>query len=257
MCKRQACYHSALGARGVHELRTYVNPETAFDNNAYTVSSTYSGGAGGGFLTLYATYPTYSDDRRRTEYNMNQLRSFAMTDNPDSFRQGAGAFRNARDWAHKKRQELIAVANAKAQSNTPVSPRHARARANEQRRAAVVRPNQTSRCRNGEALAGSTSHSSLLSSGVSGAAIHESDTSPDELALDLHPPAKRASRNTKLSSQSRQRRRTSPGPRFSASSSSFSVVIFLEDPSSPLSLSSPFKANIFRKHAADSLGSSG
>ena len=29
MCKRQALYDGALGARGIHELRSYVDPETA------------------------------------------------------------------------------------------------------------------------------------------------------------------------------------------------------------------------------------
>ena len=44
---------------------------------------------------------------------MTQLRSFAMTDTPDTFRQGASALRNARDWAEEKRKELIAAANGK------------------------------------------------------------------------------------------------------------------------------------------------
>ena len=46
MCKRQALYDGALGARGIHELRSYVDPETAYDNNAYTITSTYHGGTG-------------------------------------------------------------------------------------------------------------------------------------------------------------------------------------------------------------------
>ena len=48
------------------------------------------------------------------EYRMTQLRSFAMTDAPDAFRPGAGALRNARDWAREKREELINAANDKA-----------------------------------------------------------------------------------------------------------------------------------------------
>ena len=58
-CKRQALYNDALGARGVHELRSYVNPETAYDNNAYTIPSTYYGGSE--TLTMYTTYPTPSE----------------------------------------------------------------------------------------------------------------------------------------------------------------------------------------------------
>ena len=39
VCKRQALDDGALGARGIHELRLYVNLETAYDNNAYSLSS--------------------------------------------------------------------------------------------------------------------------------------------------------------------------------------------------------------------------
>ena len=37
-----------------------------------------------------------------------------MTDIPETFRQGATALRNARDWAKEKREELIIAANGKA-----------------------------------------------------------------------------------------------------------------------------------------------
>ncbi|OJD13356.1 hypothetical protein ACJ73_09211 [Blastomyces percursus] len=42
---------------------------------------------------------------------MTQLRSFAMTDNRDTFRSGACAYRNARDWAKERRDEFIKSAN--------------------------------------------------------------------------------------------------------------------------------------------------
>ncbi|OJD23055.1 hypothetical protein ACJ73_05590 [Blastomyces percursus] len=42
---------------------------------------------------------------------MTPLRSFAMTDNPDTFRSGACAYRNARDWAQEPRDEFIKSAN--------------------------------------------------------------------------------------------------------------------------------------------------
>ena len=32
VCKRQALYDGALGARGIYELRSYVDLETAYDN---------------------------------------------------------------------------------------------------------------------------------------------------------------------------------------------------------------------------------
>ena len=113
VCKRQALYDGALGARGIHELRTYVDPHTAYDNNAYTITSIYHGGTG--TLTVYTTHPTPSESPTKpTEYRMTQLRSFALTDIPDTFRQGACALRNARDWAKEKRDEIIAAANGKA-----------------------------------------------------------------------------------------------------------------------------------------------
>lgn len=113
VCKNQALYDGALGARGIHELRSYIDPETAYDNNAYTITSTYHGGSGA--LKLYTTHRTPSTNPNRDyEFRMTQLRGWDMTDNPDTFRQGAGALRNARDWAKEKREELITAANGKA-----------------------------------------------------------------------------------------------------------------------------------------------
>jgi len=113
VCRNQALYDGALGARGIHALRSFVDPETAYDNNAYTITSTYHGGSGA--LKLYTTHRTPSTNPNRDyEFRMTQLRGWDMTDNPDTFRQGAGALRNARDWAKEKREELITSANGKA-----------------------------------------------------------------------------------------------------------------------------------------------
>ncbi|KAK3171022.1 hypothetical protein OEA41_003106 [Lepraria neglecta] len=152
VCKLQAMYDGALGARGVHELRSYVGQETPFDNKAYTITSTYHGGTGD--LTIYSTHPTPSNDPQNPiEYRITQLRGWKMTDIPETFRQGAGALRNARDWAKEKREELITAANGKVPD---------------------------------------TEHSDLVSSTQSFVSlssnepIHpESDTSADELALNI------------------------------------------------------------------------
>ena len=113
VCKRQALYDGALGARGVHKLRSYVDPETLHDNKAYTITSTYHGGTGD--LTIYSTHPTPSNDPQNPiEYRMTQLNGWKMTGNPEAFRQGASALRNARDLMKENREELIAAANAKA-----------------------------------------------------------------------------------------------------------------------------------------------
>ena len=108
VAKLQACYDGAIGARAMHHLRSYVHKETVFDNNAYTIASTYSGGSGGGVLTLYATHPIAPQDPDRSiDYRMTQLRGWLLTDNRETFREGVTAFRNARDWALDQRNMLI------------------------------------------------------------------------------------------------------------------------------------------------------
>lgn len=122
VCKLQACYDAAFGARAMYKLRSYVDPDTAVDGNAYTISATYNGGSGSGFLTLYATHAAISKDPERpVDYYMTKLRSFAMTDHHDTFRQGASALRNAREWAQEQRTTLVTTANAKA-STVPAAP---------------------------------------------------------------------------------------------------------------------------------------
>ena len=107
VAERQACYDGALGARAMHTLQSYQQRPT-FDNNAYTIISTYDNRT----LTLYTTHPIEpSDPWCRPEYIMTQLRCFAMIDSPESFRQGAAAYRNARDWAKERRDEFIRLAN--------------------------------------------------------------------------------------------------------------------------------------------------
>ena len=154
VCKLQALHDGALGARGVHELRSYIDGETLYDNNAYTITSTYHGDTGD--LSIYTMHPTSSKDSQfPVEYHMTQLRGWKMTDTPDTFRQGASALRNARDWAQEKRKEFIAAANSKA-LNTDAS------------------------------VLDSSTHSSLSPS-TNEIVDQESDTSTDELALEIAP----------------------------------------------------------------------
>jgi hypothetical protein len=110
VAKRQACYDGALGARGMHSLREYGRDEPEFDNNAYTISSIYHDGT----LKMFTSHPSRSDAASRTEYYMTQLRSFSMTDNPDTFREGATWYRNGRDWAKEQRDDAIKRATEKA-----------------------------------------------------------------------------------------------------------------------------------------------
>ena len=113
VAKRQACYDGAVGARAMHELQSYDDVQPAFDGNAYTITSTYH--PADGVLQLFASFPTQSSDGS-PEYHMTQLESWAMTGNARSFRKGATAFRNAREWAQEQRDALIAAANDRAKS---------------------------------------------------------------------------------------------------------------------------------------------
>ncbi|KAB8356475.1 hypothetical protein FH972_024058 [Carpinus fangiana] len=162
----QVCYDAAFGARAIYKLRSYVDPDTAVDGNAYTISATYNGGPGSGTLTLYATHLATSEDPNRpVDYHMTQLRGWLMTDSAESFRQGAAAIRNAREWAQEQRKALIAAANAKAST-----------------------------------LSAQTSLSAASQSTVD---MHEPDTSADELAEDQELYRARSSRSVPSASRSR------------------------------------------------------
>ena len=151
--KLQACYDGALGARGIHKLRSYVDPKTAYDNNAYTITSTYHGGTG--TLAMYTSHPVESTNpNHQTEYRMTHLNSYAMIGNPEGFRQGAAALRNGRDLARDQRKELIDAANKKAL--------------------------------NAESPSIDSSMQSFVSISSNGPVQPESETSADELALDIN-----------------------------------------------------------------------
>ena len=156
VARRQACYDGALGARGMHSLQNYGAEEsTTFDNNAYTVTSTYHSGTGS--LHIYATHPTQPlDSKSSPDYHMTQLRSFAMTDTVETFREGVGAFRNARDWTKEQRDKLITAANTRALETQEHSQREAST----------------------ESISESSSNSQLSSSSQ-GAVLQESGTSAE------------------------------------------------------------------------------
>ena len=96
----------------MHELRSYVDPETAYDNNAYTITSTYHPN---GLLTMYTSHPVESTNlKHQTENRTTEFNSYAMTGNQETFLQGAAAWRNGRDLTKDQRKELIVTANTKA-----------------------------------------------------------------------------------------------------------------------------------------------
>jgi hypothetical protein len=62
----------------MHRLQSYGRPESIYDQNSYTITSTFDGHN----LSMYASHLT--------------------------------AYRNARDWTSEKRNEFIAAANQRA-----------------------------------------------------------------------------------------------------------------------------------------------
>ena len=107
---RQASYDGGLGARGMHSLESYGQEGPLFANTASTISSIYHGGQ----LKMFTVHPSQPTDLgSRPEYQMHQLRSFAMADTPETFRQGATYYRNGRDWAKEQRDEAIRQANGR------------------------------------------------------------------------------------------------------------------------------------------------
>ncbi|OAX79917.1 hypothetical protein ACJ72_05760 [Emergomyces africanus] len=89
VARRQACYDDALSARGIQSLQSYEQDNPVYDHKAYTITSTYHDE----MLKLYISH--------------------CMTGNADTFRHGATAYRNARDWVKKARDALIKTANEK------------------------------------------------------------------------------------------------------------------------------------------------
>lgn len=67
--KLQAALNGALGARAMHELQSYGQGEPVYDNNAYTLTSTYHGGQ----LKIYTTHITPpAGPGQLPEYHMTQ-----------------------------------------------------------------------------------------------------------------------------------------------------------------------------------------
>ncbi|KAL9071439.1 MAG: hypothetical protein Q9157_005472 [Trypethelium eluteriae] len=106
VAQRQCVYDGALGERGQHQLRSYGTNEANFDNNAHTITSVYLHT----MLSIYTVYTTQSSNRQ--EYYTYPIGSWAMAGDIETFRRGAAAFRNLRDWAKEQRDEAIGLANS-------------------------------------------------------------------------------------------------------------------------------------------------
>ncbi|KAG6006547.1 hypothetical protein E4U43_000429 [Claviceps pusilla] len=113
---RRAIYDGALAARGIHRLQSYMMSGVKYDSKAYTLSSVYCGGQ----LKMYTIHPI-PPAKGHTEpgFVMTHIKTWLMTQDADTFRQGAAAFRNGIEWAKRQRDEVIKKANA----NGPLDPR--------------------------------------------------------------------------------------------------------------------------------------
>lgn len=112
VCKNQALYDDVLDACEIHKLQSYVDSGTTYDNNAYTITSTYHDDSE--TLIVYTIHFTlFKDVKRFIEYHITQLRFFAMTDASDIFWQKASLLRNVRELTKEKWEELITVTNDK------------------------------------------------------------------------------------------------------------------------------------------------
>ena len=99
----------------MHALQSYGQAKPTYDNKAYTFSSTYHDGT----LKMYAHHLTQPLRLGELpQYHMTSLRGFLLTDSPQIFRQGVGAFRNARDLAKEQREIFIEQANAVARAQS-------------------------------------------------------------------------------------------------------------------------------------------
>lgn len=113
--EHQVRYAGALGARAIHHLRSFAvaDPETVYDNNAYTITATYQAR----MLTIFVHRPVKPlAPGGPLRYRMTFVTEFAIYSSLDSFQKGVIAFRNAREWATTKRDEFIAAANARKQT---------------------------------------------------------------------------------------------------------------------------------------------
>ena len=108
--KLQITQDLRYGARGMYKTRSYGQDQPVYDGNTYTYGATYHNGTS--TLQLYGMHPTEPADLDGDpEYHTTKLIGFDLTANPNTFRQGAGAFRNLQDLAKEKRDRFIAYAN--------------------------------------------------------------------------------------------------------------------------------------------------
>ncbi|POR36525.1 Uncharacterized protein TPAR_03221 [Tolypocladium paradoxum] len=104
---------------------------------------------------------------------MTQIKTWGLTGDADTFRQGAAAYRNGRDWAKRQRDDAIKKANERA----------AEAEAGASPFGDGLGLSFASEASAGEAIA--TSQETIVDPASNIAPSYESETSADELSLDV------------------------------------------------------------------------
>ncbi|KAF5229497.1 hypothetical protein FANTH_14173 [Fusarium anthophilum] len=165
---RQALYDVTLGTRGFQSLLSYGATEPCYDNKAHALVWVYHGGQIKAY-TSHALEP--STPEAPPGYAMTQIDSWSLTGNYESFRRGAGAYRNGRDWAKKQRDEAIAEANKKVADIEVTGI-----------------PNQVAR----QMPPGDTPDIKSYDTSDVPSALRYEDTSEDELSLDFVRPQQRS-----------------------------------------------------------------
>jgi hypothetical protein len=106
--KLQIVYDLVIGARAMYKLQTYGQTRPEFDGNAYTIGATYFSPSAS--LILWTVHPFRPQHpTHELNYHTTKLCSFLMDDLEEDFNRGLLALENARTWAKKQRQMLIAA----------------------------------------------------------------------------------------------------------------------------------------------------
>lgn len=105
------------GARAMLAIQSYSNGDRSYDGNAYTIGSSYNGASAIlKFYTVIVTQP--ADPTERPTYHMIKIKTFDLTEDAETCRDGINWFRNARDFAKDVRDGAIASANRVAYDRT-------------------------------------------------------------------------------------------------------------------------------------------
>lgn len=115
IAEQEARYAGAIGARAIHEIRSIAeeDPDMVCDGKTYTITAIYHAES----LRLSAhTRIEPSVPGGRPTYHVYRVGHYVMDSKLANFREAVIAFRNAREWAMKTRDEFIAAANARMQN---------------------------------------------------------------------------------------------------------------------------------------------